>query len=201
MSSTAAPFSAHTIPQPHPLTSTTLEIRLEPSHGDANRPFAPGSVLFGEVALVVFNERGVRDVKHRISVSAVTLKIFWESSESAFRPLGSRHEARRGEASSGRVMVMVAVATCSLHRYESQGPRAGRSARPSLVRPPGHSLTMSALFPLCLLRVVWRSSREGRVSSRRIRRRSPRVSCGRRALHAQRVRSRLPRGFMVFRGG
>ena len=47
-----------------------------------SRPFGPGDVLSGEAALVVDNEEGVKDVKHKLSVASVGVRVFWESSES-----------------------------------------------------------------------------------------------------------------------
>lgn len=74
-------WTAATAPTTHPLTQTRLDIRLNPSRGDGNRPFSPGSSLSGDIALVVDNESGIKDVKHKLSVAEVTVRVFWEASE------------------------------------------------------------------------------------------------------------------------
>ena len=76
-----SPWTAATQPASHPLTHTRLAVRLNPARGDPSRPFAPGDVLSGEAVLIVDNEEGVKDVKHKLSVQSVGVRVFWEASE------------------------------------------------------------------------------------------------------------------------
>ena len=79
-------WTAATTPSSHPLTHTRLAIRINPSRGDPNRPFSPGDSLSGEISLIVDNEEGVKDVKHKLSVASVGIRVFWEASESTVLP-------------------------------------------------------------------------------------------------------------------
>lgn len=79
--------TAATKPVPHPITSLILDIRLDPP--TRGLPFhRPGDVLRGVVALVNENLEGVRDVKAKVHVESVSLKLFWESRE--LHPFSSR---------------------------------------------------------------------------------------------------------------
>ncbi|KAL7409351.1 hypothetical protein BDY24DRAFT_403543 [Mrakia frigida] len=90
-----APWTAATTATSHPLTHTRLDIRLNPSRGDPNRPFAPGEAVSGEVSLVVDNEEGVKDVKHKLSVASVGVRVFWEA-RSLTEPISSQEYYRGG---------------------------------------------------------------------------------------------------------
>ena len=76
-----SPWTAATRAVSHPLTHTRLAIRLNPARGDPARPFSPGDVLSGEAVLVVDNDEGVKDVKHKLSVQSVGVRVFWEARE------------------------------------------------------------------------------------------------------------------------
>lgn len=93
-----------TNPIVHELSGCSVVIRPDPTP----LPYLPGATVTGHIALVARNEEGVRDVKHRLQVAALTLRYNWEARQSpppppcccslARSPISQATLRRRGRA-------------------------------------------------------------------------------------------------------
>lgn len=146
--STMSPWTAATRAVSHPLTHTRLAIRLNPARGDPARPFSPGDVLSGEAVLVVDNDEGVKDVKHKLSVQSVGVRVFWEARECRIRPRRAGSLSSRQLRSVGVTPLTSAVELTPVPVSSLQDPTPSRFTRRS---------TTAEDPCLCRSRLGWRT--------------------------------------------